>query len=198
MKKIFLLFVVVVMTLDVASAQIRIVEKFDDGASKFEWSEFADKTMSTLIKGGCLEMSVLSKDIVSIWCDTYLPIDPDQDFKITAKLLLPKIEEGEKFGVLIDRDEEFNKLAFLFEPGRFIATYQSNNQILYDKGDKVRIKLEKGKDQILDLQIERRGGTYIVSYNNMEVYRWRKALNTPYFAFFTTSKLKIDELVVEQ
>lgn len=195
MKRLFSLMLLLTIVFT-AKAQFKIVEDFE-GSSKFNWSEYADKEMSTLIMGGYLELNKLSDDLAAIWCHTDLPINPELDFKITAKLLVPKIEEGEKFGVLIDRDEDFNKLAFLFEPEKFMA-YQYNDGIDKTKGETIRIKLKEGKNQTIDLVIERKGGSYIISYNNMEVFRWRKPLNSPYFAFFTTSKLKVEEMTLEQ
>ncbi|MBR4963073.1 MAG: hypothetical protein IKY54_04140 [Muribaculaceae bacterium] len=195
MKKVILFVLLFPLAFSVA-AQIKIVEDFE-GSSKLNWTEYADKTMSTIVKNGTLDLDVLSKDVLAIWCDTDLPIMPEQDFKITAKLLVPKIDDENKFGIIIDRDQDFNRLAFLFKEDKFMA-YQFCSGDIKSVGESIRIKLPGGKNQRIEVVLERKGGSFIISYNNIEIYKWKRPFYSPNFSFYTTSHLIVEEMVLEQ
>lgn len=177
-------------------AQIKLTETFDD-AGTLDWDEHATKKTSALIKMGALELEALDKDY-KVWCLTDLPIIPEYDFKITAKLIIPKITETDTFGVLIDMDEDFNMSAFLFTEDKFRACKFNNGKILTDVGSERHIKLPKSKERKMEVVIERRGSKYLVSYDNIDTFKWSVPISSPAFGFISYSHLKVDELIIEQ
>ena len=179
-----------------AIAQIKITDTFD-GMGSLDWSQYADKDVSALTSMGFLELKV-NKEGFYVNGSTDLPILPEYDFKITIKMVIPKFDEKEKSAILFDMDENFKRLAFIFQENRFIACTYNNGKFSLDEGDVSRIKLPKKKNREIEVTIERRGGKIIISYDNIEVFRWKRPLHSPYLGFITSSHLKIDEVIVEQ
>lgn len=195
MKRLVLLMLALLIT-SVAGAQVRIVEDFENSTA-LDWSEYADKRMSALVMMGALELKAL-EDFMPVSCTAELPVVPEYDFKIKAKLFIPKVDDKHVFGVIVDMDEDFNKIAFLFSEDMFVVRHYNNGKIDSEKGEIRPIKLKGGKDRTMELEVIRRGGSYIVNYDNIEVLRWKRRLESPHFGFFTTSHLKVDEVIVEQ
>lgn len=177
-------------------AQIKITETFD-GAGRLDWNEHATKQTSALIKMGALDIEVMEKDYIT-WCLADLPIIAEYDFKITAKLIVPKIAETDSFGILIDMDKDFNMTAFLFTENKFKACKFNDGKFLTNVGAERHIKLPKGKDRQMEVVIERRGGKYIISYDNIDTFKWSADITSPTLGFITSSHLKVDELIIEQ
>ena len=195
MKRIFVLAFVLLCTV-VVSAQIRIVDNFD-GATALDLNEHADKDVSALVKMGVLDLEV-HKEGFYVFCSSDLPILLEHDFKITIKLIVPKIDEKNQFGILFDMDEDFNRLAFVFQEDKFIACPYNRGRFMDEMGEELKIKLPKARNKNMEVVIERKGGKIIVSYDNMEVLRWKRQLNSPYLGFVTSSHLKVDEVIIEQ
>lgn len=179
-----------------AFSQIKITETFD-GTGVLDWSEYADKDVSAIVKMGVLDLEV-KKDKFYVSSCTDLPILPEYDFKITMKLIVSKINEEDISAILFDMDEHFNRLAFIFQENNFIACTYNKGKFNWEEGEERRIKLPKDKNRHLEVVIERRGGKIIVSYDNIEVLRWKREIYSPYFGFITSSHLQVDEVVVEQ
>lgn len=179
-----------------AAAQIHITETFD-GSSSLDWSEYADKDVSALVKMGMLDLEV-HKEGFTVNTHADLPILLEYDFKITIRLIIPKFDDKETNAILLDMDERFNRLAFIFKEDNFTACTYNNGKFNFEEGENIRIKLPKKKDRHLEVVLERRGGKIIISYDNIEILKWKRPLHSPYLGFVTSSHLKVDELIIEQ
>ncbi|MBQ4521164.1 MAG: hypothetical protein II999_11260 [Bacteroidaceae bacterium] len=177
-------------------SQIKITDTFD-GTGTLDWSEYADKDVSALIKMGMLDMEVHEEGFYVNSC-TDLPILPEYDFKVSVKLIIPKFDEEETSAILFDMDERFNRLAFIFKENKFIACTYNKGKFNIEEGEEIRIKLPKKKNREIEVVIERRGGKIIISYDNIEIMRWKRPIHSPYLGFVTSSHLKVDEVIVEQ
>lgn len=195
MKKYLLLLLSILIYSYSVNAQIKITETFD-GTGTLDWNEYAYKDGSALIKMGVLDLEV-RKDSLYATIGTDLPILPEYDFKISIKLIIPKFDEKEVSAIFFNMDEDFKRLAFIFQEDKFFACTYNNGKFM-NEGVDFKIKLPKKKNRELFVQLERRGGRIIVSYDNVEIFRWKRTLNSPYLGFATSSHLKVDEIVIEQ
>ncbi len=195
MKKYLLLLLSILIYSYSVNAQIKITETFD-GTGTLDWNEYAYKDGSALIKMGVLDLEV-RKDSSYATIGTDLPILPEYDFKISIKLIIPKFDEKEVSAIFFNMDEDFKRLAFIFQENKFLACTYNNGKFM-NEGVDFKIKLPKKKNRELFVQLERRGGRIIVSYDNVEIFRWKRTLNSPYLGFATSSHLKVDEIVIEQ
>ncbi|MBQ4632841.1 MAG: hypothetical protein IJ421_08525 [Prevotella sp.] len=196
MKKNLLSLLCLLILSSSANAQIKIIDTFD-GMSSLDWTQYADKDVSALTNMGFLELKV-KKEGFYINSSTDLPILTEYDFKITIKMVIPKFDEKETSAILFDMNENFKRLAFIFQENKFIACTYNNGKFSMDEGEEVRIKLPKKKDRPIEVTIERKGGKIIISYDNIEIFRWKRQLHSPYLGFITSSHLKIDEVIVDQ
>lgn len=195
MKKYLLLLLSILIYSYSVNAQIKITETFD-GTGTLDWNEYAYKDGSALIKMGVLDLEV-RKDSLYATIGTDLPILPEYDFKISIKLIIPKFDEKEVSAIFFNMDEDFKRLAFIFQEDKFLACTYNNGKFM-NEGVDFKIKLPKKKNRELFVLLERRGGRIIVSYDNVEIFRWKRTLNSPYLGFATSSHLKVDEIVIEQ
>lgn len=178
-------------------AQNVIVENFDDKIH-FDWQEYADKSGSALIKVGVLELTC-KEDEKAKTVECELPLRIEGDFKISATIRCPEINDSNYFGIIIDKDENLNKCLFLLKESQFkCCLYNSNKPIEFS--DTRPVKLKGGRNQTVDIVLERKGGKYIFSMNNMEIYKWSRDIKSADFGFYTENKstICIEEVKVEQ
>lgn len=215
MKKLFLFLTIALAAPNFANAQIDITESFNsDERLRLEWEEYADKKGSAIVTND--NLSVICKDKNSARAVyVNLPINVELDFKISSKLIVDQISEDKKFAVSID-DNDFVKLGLFFsENYLFVGYYDnsinnfgeeeaSNSNFNIHKGAGKTIKLKGGRNQEVNITIEKKGKKLIVYLNNMKVYE--KSNKTPDFLVspclgfitFGNSVLKIDEVKVLQ
>lgn len=179
------------------NAQIRITETFES-SKVLDWNEYATKEKSALIMMDMLNLENKKGEKILVHTETDLPIQTEYDYKITSKLIIPKINSDEIFGILFDMDEDFNILAFIFSENSFKVCTFNGGKLNFENSYDLIIKLPKGKDKLMEFVIEQKGGKLIISYDNMEIFSHKRTIYSPIFGFITTSKLQIDEVVVEQ
>lgn len=195
MRSLFLLAVLLVSYS--MNAQIKIVEDFD-GTANFDWREYATKNKSALIKEGMLDLEVFKKGAIAM-TSTDIPVLPEFDFKITMKIVIPEMSEKDTIAILFDKDKDSNRHAFIYMEDTFIQCKYNNGKFYFDKGEMNDIKFPKEKNKKTEIVIERKGGKLIVSHDNMkDMTPWRVDVDSPELGFLTTSRLKIDEVIVEQ
>ncbi|MDR3287039.1 MAG: hypothetical protein LBT27_06325 [Prevotellaceae bacterium] len=193
--KILLLFVLA-LPINILAQNPTIVETFDDKVS-LDWQEYADKKASALIQNGFLELQCKEKGKAAT-VQVELPISVEHDFKLYSKIMVHKINDENRFGIIIDMDENFNKCLFLLKESLFSCHIYNDGKMV--SGDERPIKLKGGKNQVVDIILERRGNKYIFYMNNMKIYEFRRNLTSPVFGFYTEneSSISIDEFKMEQ
>ena len=196
MRRFLLTSCLIILICSAANAQIRIHEDFEN-STILDWTEYADRDVSAIIKMGAIHMDV-HEEGWRISCTTELPVVPEYDFRIKVKLLIPKISKEDYFGVLFDMDDKFNKLAFIFSEDSFDIGILNRGQFVEEYGDSRRIKLKKGRNVEMEFELIRSGGSVIVQYNNIEIFRQKRPIHSPHFGFITNSKLRVEDLILEQ
>ncbi|WP_418982874.1 hypothetical protein [Alistipes sp.] len=179
-----------------AAAQTKITETFVETPT-LDWEEYADKQGSALVQSGYIELKSLVRDRFATIL-TELPVFTDYDFKLSARLLVPKIDDTNRFGILIDRSENFDTCLFLLKEEYFGCFVYNNGKEV--SGWTERTKLKGGKNRTVEIVLERKAGRYIFTVNNMEIFRLRRPMNDPIFGFYTEneSSIRIEEFTVEQ
>jgi hypothetical protein len=196
MKTVYLFTCIIFISLNTFTQNFSIVETFDEKAI-LNWEEYANTNSSAIIKDGYLELQC--KEIgKNALVRVELPISVEHDFTISGKILVPKLNDQNRFGIFIDLDENFDYLLFLLKESVLQAFIMNN---LTTKSSTERaIKLKSGKNQIVNFILERIGNKYVFSINNMKIFELRRKLNSPVLGFFTEDEsiIKIDELVIKQ
>jgi len=221
MKKlsIIILAIICLMPLFVNAQTKKVKETFnEDDKVHFDWEEYVDKKGGVEIKEGCLLLTNKEKNS-SRMVFVNLPIDVEKNFKITAAIIVPNLNDKEYFGITIDNTEkDFTKQAFFIQEGwlkfaviqndvegnEYDEIEASNQRYITLYREFKRIKLKGGKNQTVNAVIEKKGKKLIFSINNMQVYEiYHKAadfLTAPCLGFIVNgnNSLKIDEIVIEQ
>lgn len=215
MKKLYLFLLVAIAFPCYAMAQYDVTESFNsDDRLRFEWEEYADKKGSAIVTDGHLKLTCKDKES-SRAVYVNLPINVQQDFKISSTLIVDKIDEKNVFAVSIDNDD-FVKLGFFISENNLFIGYYENSVEFYGekeesssnlkifKGESKIIKLKGGKEQVVNIILEKKGKRLILSINNMKVYekinKTSDFIVAPCLGFITIgeSVLKIDEVKVRQ
>lgn len=215
MKKLYLFLLVAIAFPCYAMAQYDVTESFNsDDRLRFEWEEYADKKGSAIVTDGQLTLTCKDKES-SRAVYVNLPIDVQYDFKISSTLIVDKIDEENVFAVSIDNDD-FVKLGFFISENKLFIGYYENSVEFYGekeesssnlkifKGESKIIKLKGGKEQVVNITLEKKGKRLILSINNMKVYekinKTSDFIVAPCLGFITRgeSVLKIDEVKVLQ
>lgn len=133
-----------------AQEKIVIKENFED--NKLQWDEFYEKECTGSIQDGyyVLENKLNDSYALSI---TELPVNIRNNFKLTFKLLIPKLNNNYYFGIIFDYEDENNYSNFLVSERNFriwnkkegkFSLFRKNNLILKAGKDKeVLIEIEK-------------------------------------------------------
>lgn len=187
MRTIFLIIILIcAMTLN---AQIKIVEDFENGAT-LGWEEFSNKTGSAIIKEGFIELKSHKKRQVAA-TNVKLPINGNYDFKITAKILIPKFNK--KMGLdIFFLDSNLKPVFFAGVTENRLFSFVDQKPI------QSKIKLPKGNDKIIEFVIEFIGNDVTLTVDNVELIRTEKNGCPELIGFDTNTLIKIDEVIIEQ
>lgn len=181
-----------------AAAQgLKLVDEFD-GSSTIDWEEYVEKEASSLIKEGYLELKSMNKEQPAT-TTADLPLFIDHDFKITCDLVVPRLNKEDRFGIIFDMDEAFNKCLFLLREGIFECHLFNGGQE-QNGGEVRRIKLKGGRDRAVQVVLERKGDKYIFSADNMKIIEFRRAVGSPVFGFYVENNatLRVKQVIIEQ
>lgn len=216
MKGLALLVVIALFEPVFVKAQINITETFNaDDRIRLVWEEYADENGSALVMDGQLYLTCNEKNGVRM-VFVNLPINVEIDFKITSTLMVSNINEDDYFGISVDNDD-FVKLGFILSENSLYVGYYENSIEIFgernesmttyrrlDGGERKKIKLKGGKDQIVKAVLEKKGKKIIFTMNNMKVYektyKTSEFIVAPCLGYITkgNSVLKIDEVKIEQ
>ncbi len=195
----FRLFLLLALLAPAAAAPqgLKLIDDFD-GSSTIDWQEYVEKEASSLVGEGYLELKCMNKEQPAT-TTADLPLFIDHDFKITCDLVVPRLNKEDRFGILFDMDEAFNKCLFLLREGIF-ECHLFNDGREQPGGEVRRIKLKGGRDRAVQVVLERKGDKYIFSADNMKIIEFRRSVGSPVFGFYVENNaaLRIDRVTVEQ
>jgi len=194
MKQI--IFLVCVFAYTFVHAQEKIVVKETFESNKFRWDEFFEKEYSGSIQDRCYVLQ--NKKDGFVGSVTELPINIENNFKITFKFLVPKLDDKYYFGVIFNYEDENNYSSFLVSEKKFKILNRVNgvNSISRQGG----IILKSGKNKEVVIEIEKKGKKLIFNVDNMEAVTITKMLNFNAFGFQVenANTIKVTEVLIEQ
>lgn len=197
MKKLIVFTIYIGILTNVLVAQNQSIKKETFDQNTYGWEEKVEKKKSAIIKDGYLVLTNKKKE-GSIEITTRLPLQVKKRFKVTSKLLIPKLNDENRFGVIFNKIDDENYLAFLVKKDNYYLINKENNTTTLEKTGK--IKLKDGKNQTVTIILENKGGKLILVVNGMTALEVIQDLRYSDFGFYSegAATIKIDEILIEQ
>jgi hypothetical protein len=157
----------------------------------------AEKKRSALIQEGYLILQNKKKD-EAVKITTRFPMQVRKNFKITTKFIIPKLDDTNRFGIILNKADEDNYSLFLLKEGYCCFMNKDNGSSRVEKESK--IKLKDGKNKPVTVEIENKGGKLIFSVNGMTAFEIKRELRYPDFGFYSEgdATIKVDEIIIDQ
>ncbi|MDR1348805.1 MAG: hypothetical protein LBJ63_10375 [Prevotellaceae bacterium] len=195
MKKILLAVFVLISAFVNAQDKRVVTETFD--SNKFQWDEFYEKDCSGSIQDGYFVLQNKKNEHL-VRSVTELPINVDNNFKITFKFLIPKVNDEYYFGIIFNYEDENNYNNFLVSEKKYKILNKINGISSISRQGGIILKSGKNKEVIIEL--EKKGENLSFHVDNMEAIRITKKLkfNTFGFQVEDANTIKVDEVVIEQ
>ncbi len=193
---LFLLVTLLSITRINAQSPYEVVDNMDD--NKFRWEEFYNKEFSNSFVNGYMILENKLDDS-AVYSITDLPLSLDRNFKITTDVIISKIDEKHRFGVLFNFEDESNYSSFILAEGHCKVYNCKNGTISVVK--QMDIILKSGRNKEVKIEIERKGSKLIFSVDDMEFASIsKKILDYPSFGYIVYGKnsLKIDDVKIFQ
>lgn len=194
MKKILFIANLLCFCLICNAEKVTRTDGFKDGESRFGFEQTATKNNSVSLDG---EYLVIASKKGWYTTSARFPVIARENFKITYKLLVPKLDEKHVFGLVFNYDEDENKGDVLyFTENKFYIHDDEGNKL----GKAEKIKLKKGKDVELTVNIEKKGKKTKISINGVDFEKPDLQFKTSYMGFCVNEKntLKVDEITITQ
>jgi hypothetical protein len=195
MKKI--LIAVCIFSCTFVNAQDKMVVKETFDSNKFQWDEFYEKDYSGSIQDGYYVLQNKKKDYF-VRSVAELPINTDNNFKITFKFLIPKLNGEYYFGLVFNYEDENNYSDFLVSEKKYKMSNKVNGTSSISRQNSIILKSGKNKEVIIE--IEKKGPKLIFRVDDMEAVSITKKLNFNTFGFLVENEntIKVDEVIIEQ
>lgn len=194
MKKIVFLVAILCATLVANAEKVTRTDDFTNGESKFGFEATADKKHSVTLDG---EYLVISSKKDWYKAGTRFPVMVRTNFKISYKLLFPKLDDDHVFGLVFNYDEDENKgdILYITENKFYICDAEGTKL-----GKAEKIKLKKGKDVEVNVDIEKKGKKILISINGVDFVNEDLEIKTSYMGFCVNEKntLKVDQIMIVQ
>ena len=192
-----IIFTVCIFICAFANAQDKIIVKEDFENNKFQWEEFFEKEYSGNIQDGYYILQNKKKDYF-VHSVTELPINIDENFKITFKLLVPKLNDEYYFGIIFNYEDENNYSNFLVSEKKFKIWNRVNGTNSLSRQNSIILK--SGKNREVVIEMEKKGDKLIFRVDNMDAVSITKKLNFNTFGFQVenANTIKVDEIIIEQ
>lgn len=194
MKKIVFLMALICATITANAEKVTRTDDFKDGESKFGFEATADKKHSVTLDGEYLVVTS-KKDWYKV--GTRFPVMARNNFKISYKLLFPKLDEDHVFGLVFNYDEDENAGDILYITENKFYIYDADGTKL---GKAEKIKLKKGKNVEVTVDIEKKGKKILISINGIDFVNEDLVIKTSYMGFCVNEKntLKVDQIKIVQ
>lgn len=194
MKKILFIVAMLFACAFVNAQQVTRTDDFKDGESKFGFDATADKKHSVVLDG---EYLVITSKKDWYLTGTRFPVRVRENFKITYKLLFPRLDDDHVFGLVFNYDDENNK-------GDILCITENKFWITGADGTKLskteKIKLKKGKNVEVTVDIEKKGKKLIISINGVDFINEDLIIKSAYMGFGVNEDniLKVDKIQIAQ
>ena len=194
MKKIVFLMALLCATIVANAEKVTRTDDFTDGESKFGFEATADKKHSVTLDG---EYLVITSKKDWYKAGTRFPVMARNNFKISYKLLFPKLDEDHVFGLVFNYDEDENTGDILYITENKFYIFDADGTKL---GKAEKIKLKKGKNVEVNVDIEKKGKKTLISINGVDFVNEDLIIKTSYMGFCVNEKntLKVDKITIVQ
>ncbi len=183
--------------LAIAQDVVQRTDNFDDGASIFGFEPYANRKQNVTFDGGYL---VLSSKKNECFAFSRLPINVRHNFKVTYKLIVPKLDSDTYANIIfnfVEDEENISKSeydAIVITEGKIAVVSQGS--II----SKHKIKLKKGKQVPITIVVEKKGNRVFMTVNGVDFEEPDIRFRNSMFGFMVIEKqsLKVDEITVYQ
>ena len=200
MKKIFFLATLVCSILVCNAEKVHRVDDFKDGESKFGFEAKATKKYSVTMDGEYLVVTA-KKDP---WCmvGQKFPITVRQNFHLSYDLIFPKLDEDHIFGLVFNYEEDESRPekstgdVLCITENKFFLADQNGRKA----GKVEKMKLKKGKNVPVHVDIEKKGKKMLISINGIDFEYEDLEISSPYMGFWVNEKntMKVDKVTISQ
>ena len=197
MKKIIFLACALASAFTFVNAQEKMVVKETFDSNRFQWDEFYEKEYSGSIQDGYFVLQ--NKKIgFLVRTVTELPINIDNNFKVTFKFLVPQLNDKYYFGIIFDYKDENNYSNFLVTEKRFKMVNREKGTNSLSRQNALILK--SGKNKKVTIELEKKGSKLIFRVDDMEAVSITQKLNFNTFGFLVedANTIMVDEVVIEQ
>lgn len=177
-----------------ANAQEKMIIKETFENNRLRWDEFFEKDCSCNLGNGYLELQN-KKDGWTVWNSTELPVSPDANFKITSRILVPKLNDTYFFGILFNYEDENNYSSFMVSEKRFRLYNKTNGTNSLSRHNS--IILNSGRNKEVVIEMEKRGDKLTFCVDGMEALKMTKRINYSTFGFIVNGANTIKVLEVD-
>ncbi len=200
MKKFFLLLFIAV-TITVNAQKNVIIDTFEDNS--YSWTEDGNRKAKSFISGGALFLKIKKDNTVTSWAQ--LPVDYNEDFKITYKI---KLHYKTILGFIKTKKVLLNSFNMLFNLQNN-GTYNSFGVVsgrqysinLRDKEPEI-MNFNFGKKTDYEIQIVKRGSSMDFIINGIEFNTIKNvSVNSNWFGINfgnVGGMLSLEEVIIEQ
>ena len=194
MKKIIFAIALLCACLFANAEKVTRTDDFAEGESKFGFEATADKKHSVTLDGEYLVITS-KKDWYKV--GSRFPVIARENFKISYKLLFPKLDADHVFGLVFNYDEDENKGDILYITENKFYIYDADGTKL---GKAEKLKLKKGKNVEVTVDIEKKGKKLLISINGIDFQNEDLQIKTSYMGFCINEKntLKVDKITITQ
>jgi hypothetical protein len=197
MKKIFFLACALTAAFTFFNAQEKMVVKETFDSNRFQWDEFYEKEYSGSIQDGYFVLQNKRAGFL-VRSVAELPINIDNNFKVTFKFLVPQLNDKYYFGIIFDYKDENNYSNFLVTERKFKMENREKGTNSLSRQNALILK--SGKNKVVIIELEKKGKKLIFRVDNMEAVTITQTLNFGAFGFLVedANTIKVDEVVIEQ
>ena len=192
-----IIFLICVLAASLVHAQEKVVVKETFESNKFRWDEFFEKEYLGSIQDRCYVLQN-KKDGYYIQTVAELPVNVDNNFKITFKFLIPRLDDKYYFGIIFNYEDVNNYSNFLVSEKKFKILNRVNgvNSLSRQGG----IILKSGKNKEVVIEVQKKGKKLFFSVDNMETVDITKKLDFNAFGFQVenANTIKVTEVLIEQ
>lgn len=194
MKKILLIATLLCTALVTNAEKITRTDDFTDAESKFGFDPNGDKKHTVALDGEFLVITSKKGDYLA---GTRFPVNTRQNFKISYKLLFPTLDNKHLFGLVFNYDEDANTGDILYITENTFYIKDSEGTKL---GKAEKIKLKKGKNVSVTVDVEKKGKKLFLSINGVDFQNEDLEIRTSYMGFYVNEKntLKVDQIKITQ
>lgn len=180
-----------------AEAQGKRIIKDNFESNKFQWEEFYEKSYSSSIQDGFLELKSDEED-QSVWSVAELPIDTDKNFEITYNFKVNSISDDCWFGIVFNYEDANNFNCLIVQEKKFRLINRVNGVSSISRRNDIILK--KGHFKDVKIQMKKKGRKLSFLVDNMDIITITKNVTNNIFGCIVIgdTTIKLTEVIIEQ